>query len=70
MTEETFLALLIEDRPQISIEVDPTGTVLVGTARIGDDFQRVEHEHVRVPFQDLPAVIEALQKVVDDHGIE
>lgn len=65
-----FVALVINQRPQISVTIDPKGEVLINTSRIHDDYASVEHDSVRLPWDDLPAVIEALQKVVDDNGIE
>ncbi|MDF4005294.1 hypothetical protein P3W24_03875 [Luteibacter sp. PPL201] len=67
---DLYPALVIHERPQIAVQIDPCGYVLIETAQIADDFERVEHDSVRLPWDDLPAVIEALQKVVDDHGIE
>jgi hypothetical protein len=68
--DDLAITLVINQRPQISVYVDPKGSVSINTARIHDDFERVEHESVSLPWGDLPAVIEALQKVVDDNGIE
>lgn len=63
MEQETQPELVIQARPQVIIEYNDADEITISTSRIGDDFERVEHETVVIPGCDLDAVMEALQQI-------
>ena len=66
--DSKHVRLVIDDRPQLSIETTEYGEVRIATARISDGFDSVDHNDVLIPMGDLPQVISALQAIWKEHG--
>lgn len=57
--------IVIQDRPQISVTRRSDGLIEILTARIGDDFQMVEHDSVLIPPDCAREVGEALLRLAE-----
>ncbi|GAA0694616.1 hypothetical protein ISN75_02540 [Dyella marensis] len=62
------LRLVIQDRPQVSVEITEFGDVRIATATISDGFDSVDHNDVIIPLGDLPEVIGTLQAIWKERG--
>jgi hypothetical protein len=59
--------LIVSMRPQVAVELTETGDVVISTAFISDDFNRVEHADVRFPADCAGEIARAILEVTGGH---
>lgn len=55
---------LILPRPQISVDVNPEGDLIIATVGMSDDYQRVETNEVIVPIDAAEEIANAILKLI------
>ncbi|QTO42168.1 hypothetical protein [Burkholderia latens] len=67
--EETVSGgLVVSHRPQISVELNHQGEIVISTASIADSFESVDIDHVRFPIECVREIADALYRLVDAHS--
>lgn len=67
--EETVSGgLVVSHRPQISVELNSHGEIVISTASISDSFDDVEIDHVRFPIECAREIADALYRLAEGHS--
>ena len=59
--------LVISHRPQISVELNSYGEIVISTASISDSFESVEHNDVRFPIECARDIADTLYRLAAEH---
>jgi hypothetical protein len=60
--------LVVSHRPQISVELNNQGEIVISTASISDSFESVEIDHVRFPIECAREIADALYRLAEKHS--
>ncbi|KWO06046.1 hypothetical protein WM26_31055 [Burkholderia cepacia] len=67
-SEIVSAGLVISHRPQISVELNNLGEIVISTASISDSFENVEIDHVRFPIECAREIADTLYRLAEEHS--
>lgn len=61
--------LLIMPKPQVAVDLNVHGEVVISVTSIGEDYNSVESVSVKIPLDDAKAVALAIVELAEKHGV-